>query len=199
MRNKEFTIDEVMNALKKIPEDEKELLAKSINISNLVNIENNEALFEEWLTTSENQVKWWQVVESGLVNLDRELKNSYEIKEDELFLGISNKLFDRMVTVVSDVSNNEYELIKTRLHDMFERLSKISNFKGDAKMLEVNGIEIKRNVFAMLEAINKNWCNYSDLEKRSIGKVVDYVAFVESVQTFYDLMENWDKVKDIEK
>ena len=121
------------------------------------------------------------------------------MKEDELFLGISNKLFDRMVTIVSDVSNNEYDIIKTRLYNMFERLSKISNFEADAIMLEVNGIEIKRNVFDMLEAISKNWCNYTDLEKRSIGKLVDYIAFVESVQTFYDLMENWDKVLILSK
>lgn len=194
MKNNNYTADEVMEALIKIPLEEKSLLTKSLSVDNLANIENSTELFEEWITLSKNQVRWWRSLELGLLNLDRELKNNREMKEDELFLGISHELFDKMVSVVSKITKEEYELIEKRLYNILEHLSKINTCKGDAMMLEVNGIEIKRNVFEMLEAIAKNWGSYTKLEKQSIGKAVDNVAFVENIKTFNDLMENWDNV-----
>ncbi len=194
MTNKNYTVDEVMQALIKLPEEEKGILTKSLSIDRLTEIGNNAELFQEWLTTSKDQMNWWKIVESGLINLNTELEINKEMKENDIFLGISKELFDKMVSIVTDITHKEYELIEKRIYNMLERLSKIRFFKGDIQMLEFNGIEIKSNVFDMLEVIGEKWRTYSDLERRSIAKAIDSIAFVENVETFNALMENWDKV-----
>ncbi|MSS11768.1 hypothetical protein FYJ38_24485 [Clostridium sp. WB02_MRS01] len=115
--------------------------------------------------------------------------------DDEIFLGISNKLFDRMVSVVTDITQREYVLIEKRLYNTLERLSTISIFEADVIiMLKTNGIEIKSNVLDMLSEIGRNWGRYIDIEKLCIAKAIVGVTYVENVETFNVLMENWDKI-----